>query len=78
MLGDVQLAGSNASAEEADEGTDEASESGVDLVLNHRLVETGQSPPFIFAYYFLKSFFIDNKSKRSCKTVEICFLAIFS
>lgn len=41
MLGDVQLAGSNASAEEADEGTDEASESGVDLVLNHRLVETG-------------------------------------
>jgi hypothetical protein len=43
VLGDVQLAGSNASAEEADEGTDEASESGVDLVLNHRLVETGQS-----------------------------------
>jgi hypothetical protein len=41
VLGDVQLAGSNASAEEADEGTDEASESGVDLVLNHRLVETG-------------------------------------
>jgi hypothetical protein len=40
VLGDVQLAGSNASAEEADEGTDEASESGVDLVLNHRLVET--------------------------------------
>merc|ERR1712150_171039 len=40
-LGDVQLEGSNASAEEADEGTDEASESGIDLVLNHRLVETG-------------------------------------
>merc|ERR1739849_9921 len=33
--------GSNASAEEADEGTDTASVSGVDLVLNHRLVETG-------------------------------------
>merc|ERR1712178_197727 len=33
--------GSNASAEEADEGTDSTSESGVDLVLNHRLVETG-------------------------------------
>merc|ERR1711893_210393 len=33
--------GANASAEEATEGTEEASESGVDLVLNHRLVETG-------------------------------------
>jgi uncharacterized protein YqgV (UPF0045/DUF77 family) len=38
---DIQLAGSNASAEEADEGTDAASESGVDIILNHRLVETG-------------------------------------
>merc|ERR1712109_16581 len=38
---DIVLEGSNASAEEADEGTDEAMESGVDLVLNHRLVETG-------------------------------------
>merc|ERR1711892_1610511 len=38
---DIQLAGPNASAEEADEGTDGSSESGVDLVLNHRLVETG-------------------------------------
>jgi hypothetical protein len=40
-IGDVQLEGANASAEEADEGTDAASESGVDLILNHRLVETG-------------------------------------
>merc|ERR1712183_957505 len=38
---DIQLEGSNASAEEADEGTDGSSESGVDLVHNHRLVETG-------------------------------------
>merc|ERR1712110_1195175 len=38
---DIQLAGANASAEEADEGTDAASESGVDVILNHRLVETG-------------------------------------
>merc|ERR1712001_266069 len=38
---DIQLAGSNASAEEADEGTDAASESGIDIVLNHRLCETG-------------------------------------
>merc|ERR1711941_19104 len=35
---DFVLEGSNASAEE---GTEEATESGVDLVLNHRLVETG-------------------------------------
>merc|ERR1711941_224194 len=34
---DFVLEGSNASAEEADEGTEEATESGVDLVLNHRL-----------------------------------------
>merc|ERR1712218_690811 len=40
-IGDVQMEGSNASAEEMEEGTEEASESGVDLVLNHRLVETG-------------------------------------
>merc|ERR1712141_638248 len=38
---EIQLAGSNASAEEADEGTDTASVSGVDIILNHRLVETG-------------------------------------
>merc|ERR1711892_98181 len=37
----VVLAGSNASAEEDDEGTEEATESGVDLILNHRLTETG-------------------------------------
>jgi hypothetical protein len=38
--GDVAIAGFNPSAEEADEGTDEAVESGVDVVLNHRLQET--------------------------------------
>merc|ERR1712198_151343 len=35
---EIQLEGSNASA---DEGTESNSVSGVDLVLNHRLVETG-------------------------------------
>jgi len=40
-LGDVALDGANPSAEELDEGTDEAVESGLDLVLNQRLVETG-------------------------------------
>merc|ERR1719220_1559934 len=49
-LGDVQLEGSNASAEEMDEGTEEASESGVDLVLNHRLVETGFAKKKVVKY----------------------------
>merc|ERR1712126_196289 len=39
--GEIAIAGMNASAEEEDEGTDEVTESGVDLILNHRLVETG-------------------------------------
>ncbi|XP_075211871.1 translationally controlled tumor protein [Lycorma delicatula] len=38
--GDVQIDGFNPSAEESLEGTDEAVESGVDVVLNHRLQET--------------------------------------
>lgn len=38
--GDVQIQGFNPSAEEADEGTDETVESGVDIVMNHRLVES--------------------------------------
>ncbi|KAH8417267.1 hypothetical protein KR222_007619 [Zaprionus bogoriensis] len=37
--GDIQLAGANPSAEEADEGTDVNVETGVDVVLNHRLQE---------------------------------------
>ncbi|XP_023946478.1 translationally-controlled tumor protein homolog [Bicyclus anynana] len=37
--GDIKIEGFNPSAEEADEGTDSACESGVDIVLNHRLVE---------------------------------------
>jgi hypothetical protein len=48
---DIQLAGSNASAEEADEGTDSASESGVDIILNHRLVETGFGSKKDFTVY---------------------------
>ncbi len=35
--GEIQLAGSNPSAEEADEGTEENVERGVDVVLNHKL-----------------------------------------
>ena len=40
--GEIQLEGSNASAEEADEGCDSSAVSGVDIILNHRLVETGE------------------------------------
>merc|ERR1711971_1087714 len=41
--GEIQLAGSNASAEgeDADGGADPNSTSGVDIVLNHRLTESG-------------------------------------
>merc|ERR1711894_100552 len=41
--GDIQLEGPNASAEgeDGDAGADPSSTSGVDIVLNHRLVETG-------------------------------------
>ncbi|XP_072401293.1 translationally-controlled tumor protein homolog [Diabrotica undecimpunctata] len=38
--GDILLDGANPSAEEADEGTEDGVESGVDIVLNHRLCET--------------------------------------
>lgn len=41
---DIQLDGANPSAEEASEGTVEAVESGVDVVLNHRLMETYAFP----------------------------------
>jgi len=38
--GDIEIAGFNPSAEESTEGCDETIESGVDVVLNHRLCET--------------------------------------
>lgn len=38
--GDIQLAGANPSAEEADEGTDSCVQTGVDIVMNHRLEES--------------------------------------
>ncbi|XP_012262812.1 translationally-controlled tumor protein homolog [Athalia rosae] len=38
--GSIEIAGFNPSAEEAEDATDEAVESGVDVVLNHRLQET--------------------------------------
>lgn len=50
-IGDVQLQGANPSAEEADEGTEEAVESGCDIVLNHRLAETGFADKKSFTLY---------------------------
>merc|ERR1712037_662796 len=47
----VVLAGSNASAEEADEGTDEGAVSGIDIVLNHQLCETGFGSKKDFTVY---------------------------
>lgn len=41
--GEVTLDGANPSQENGDEGTDEVTESGLDLVLNQRLIETGFS-----------------------------------
>lgn len=38
--GDIKIDGFNPSAEEADEGNDLTVETGVDVVLNHRLAET--------------------------------------
>jgi len=40
-LGDVTIDGANASAEEGGDDLETASESGVDIILNHRLVESG-------------------------------------
>lgn len=49
--GDIQIDGANPSAEEADEGTDENVTSGVDIVLNHRLAETGFGDKKQFTVY---------------------------
>ena len=55
--GEIQLAGSNASAEEADEGCDSSAVSGVDIILNHRLVETGKSTDAEW-YFICKAIFV--------------------
>jgi phenolic acid decarboxylase len=48
---DVKIDGANPSAEEADEGTDHNTETGVDIVLNGRLVETVFSDKKSFMVY---------------------------
>lgn len=49
--GDIKLDGANPSAEEADEGTDSSVQTGVDIVLNHRLTETGFGDKKSFTLY---------------------------
>lgn len=49
--GDIQLDGANPSAEEADEGTDANVQTGVDIVMNSRLCETGFSDKKSFTVY---------------------------
>jgi len=72
--GGVLLEGSNPSAEEADEGTEDAVESGIDVVLNSRLVETyafGDKKSFTA---YLKDYMkklITNLEEKSPDQVEI-------
>lgn len=54
--GEITIEGFNPSAEEADEGTDENVESGVDIVLNHRLMETYAFPDKKSYTVYLKDF----------------------
>lgn len=51
----IQLDGANPSAEEAEEGLDSNAITGVDIVLNHRLVETHFSDKKQYMTY-LKSY----------------------
>ncbi|MCL4138115.1 UNVERIFIED_CONTAM: hypothetical protein GTU68_016322 [Idotea baltica] len=60
--GDIQLAGSNPSAEEADEGTESSSQSGIDVVLYMRLQETGFGSKKDFLVY-MKSYLKSLKEK---------------
>lgn len=64
-MGDVQLDGANPSAEEADEGTDEVMESGLDLVLNQRLIETGFSKNDYKSYLKLYTKALQDKWKEN-------------
>lgn len=72
-LGDVQIDGANPSAEEADEGTDAITESGVDVILNHRLCETGFNDKKSFTLY-LKDYMkklVDILQKEQPDQVEV-------
>lgn len=48
---DDQLISANASAEEAAEATEDSTVSGIDIVLNHNLQETGFTKQALIAYF---------------------------
>uniref|UniRef100_A0A1W7R9G7 Translationally-controlled tumor protein homolog n=1 Tax=Hadrurus spadix TaxID=141984 RepID=A0A1W7R9G7_9SCOR len=68
--GEIQLSGANPSAEEADEGTEEVVETGLDLVLNQRLVETGFSKNDYKNYLKNYTKMLQDKWKEVGKTEE--------
>lgn len=73
-LGDVALDGANPSAEEACEGTEEAVESGVDVVLNHRLMETYAFPDKKSFTLYLKEYMkrlVDKMAENGSTEVDV-------
>lgn len=73
-LGDVTLDGANPSAEEASEGTEEAVESGVDVVLNHRLMETYAFPDKKSFTLYLKEYMkrlVDKMNENGSTEVDV-------
>jgi len=66
--GDITLDGANPSQEDVDEGTDEVLESGLDLVLNQRLVETGFSKNDFKSYLKLYTKTLQDKWKEVGKS----------
>jgi len=73
-LGDVTLDGANPSAEEGCEGTEEAVESGVDVVLNHRLMETYAFPDKKSFTLYLKEYMkrlVDKMTENGSTEVDV-------
>jgi len=72
--GDIKIDGFNPSAEEADEGTDVNVESGVDVVLNHRLCETFAFPDKKSYTSYLKDYMkklVDKLQEKSPDQVDV-------
>lgn len=68
-VGGFVLEGANASAEEVDEGTDDNdTESGLDIVLNNRLVETGFKDKKAYLSYLKVNEKTFTSSKMECGT----------
>ncbi|RWS12431.1 microtubule-binding protein-like protein [Dinothrombium tinctorium] len=68
--GEITLEGANPSAEEFEEGTDDSVESGLDLVLNQRLVETGFSKADYKNYIKTYTKALQEKWKENGKSAE--------